>query len=135
MCIRDRDKVEYPDLKRAIVSYASKWKPRAILVEDKASGISVCQDLKRETRLPIIKVKANKDDKLVRAGLVAPLIEAGNVFLLETAHWLADYLHETTFFPNSKFSDQVDSTSQALDYFQSQKGRVISGGRVITSRR
>jgi len=136
-CLIDlfRERVEYPDLKRAIVSYANKWKPRAVLVEDKASGISVCQDLKRETRLPIIQVKANKDDKLVRAGLVAPLIEAGNVYLLENASWLADFLHECTFFPNSRFADQVDSTSQLLDYFQSQKGRVISGGRVITSRR
>jgi hypothetical protein len=30
------------------------------------------------------------------------------------AHWLADYLHELTVFPNGRYDDQVDSTSQAL---------------------
>jgi hypothetical protein len=32
------------------------------------------------------------------------------------APWLAEYLHEMTVFPNGRFDDQVDSTSQALDW-------------------
>jgi len=41
-------------------------------------------------------------------------IENGFVYLPGKAHWLAEYLHEIATFPNSKYDDQVDSTSQAL---------------------
>jgi hypothetical protein len=34
------------------------------------------------------------------------------------APWLAEYLHELSTFPNSKYDDQVDSTSQALDWIK-----------------
>ena len=45
-------------------------------------------------------------------------IENGFVYLPREAPWLADYLHELTTFPNSKYDDQVDSTSQALDWIK-----------------
>jgi phage terminase large subunit-like protein len=38
----------------------------------------------------------------------------GFVHLPRDAYWLADYLHELTVFPNGRYDDQVDSTSQAL---------------------
>ena len=41
-------------------------------------------------------------------------IENGFIHLPETAHWLADYLHELTMFPAGRYDDQVDSTAQAL---------------------
>jgi len=41
-------------------------------------------------------------------------IENGFVYLPREASWLADYLHEITTFPGSKYDDQADSTSQAL---------------------
>jgi len=43
-------------------------------------------------------------------------IENGFVFLPEKAEWLAEYMHELRVFPNGKHDDQVDSTSQALDW-------------------
>jgi phage terminase large subunit-like protein len=38
------------------------------------------------------------------------------VFLPRTALWLADYIHELTSFPGTRYDDQVDSTTQFLDY-------------------
>jgi predicted phage terminase large subunit-like protein len=40
-------------------------------------------------------------------------IENGFVYLPSEAPWLADYLHELTTFPQAKYDDQPDSTSQA----------------------
>ena len=40
------------------------------------------------------------------------------VYLPTAAPWLEDYLHELTNFPNTKYDDQVDSTSQALAWIQ-----------------
>lgn len=45
-------------------------------------------------------------------------VENGFVYLPREASWLADYLHELPTFSNSKFDDQVDSTSQALDWIK-----------------
>jgi len=43
-------------------------------------------------------------------------IENGFVYLPVQAHWLSEYLHELLVFPNGKYDDQIDSTSQALAY-------------------
>ena len=75
-----RERVEFPELKRVLASLAEQWKPSAILVEDRASGQSLIQELKTSTVLPIIPVKVDSD-KQTRAQAVTPLIEAGRVFL------------------------------------------------------
>jgi hypothetical protein len=46
------------------------------------------------------------------------LIENGFVHLPKEAPWLTEYIHELLTFPNSKFDDQVDATSQALDWIK-----------------
>jgi hypothetical protein len=53
-------------------------------------------------------------DKTMRLHAQTATIENGFVYLLESAHWLADYIHELTVFPNGRYDDQVDSTAQAL---------------------
>ena len=46
-----------------------------------------------ERALPIIPVKIDRD-KISRAQAITPLIEAGKVFLPESAPWLADYVED-----------------------------------------
>ena len=46
------------------------------------------------------------------------MIENGFVYIPEAAPWLAEYLHELTVFPKGKHDDQVDSTTQFLDWFK-----------------
>jgi hypothetical protein len=53
-------------------------------------------------------------DKIMRLHAQTATIENGFVYLPRETHWLADYLHELTVFPNGRYDDQVDSTSQAL---------------------
>lgn len=43
-----RIRAEYPELKRLIISNFEKFNPHAILIEDKASGQSLLQDLRKE---------------------------------------------------------------------------------------
>jgi len=45
-------------------------------------------------------------------------IENCFVHVPEKAAWLADYLHELTTFPNGRYDDQADSTSQALEWIK-----------------
>ena len=112
-----RGRVEFPELKRVLASLAEQWKPNAILVEDKASGQSLIQELKLSTALPLIPVKVDSD-KQTRAQAVTPLIEAGKVFLPESAPWVSDFVEEMACFPNGVHDDVVDATTQALNYLR-----------------
>lgn len=113
-----KDKVEFPDLKRMVISLAAKFKPNALLVEDKASGQSLIQDLRRETRLPIIPIRPTAD-KVARANLVTPLIESGRVYLPEGHPEIATFVHSASQFPNGAHDDDIDSVTQALTYLTS----------------
>ncbi|MBZ5658219.1 MAG: phage terminase large subunit [Acidobacteriia bacterium] len=114
-----RGKVEFPELKRRVHWLAEQWKPNLILVEDRASGQSLVQELRHGSCLPIIPVKVDKD-KEARAKAVTPLIEAGKVFLPESAPWLTEYIDELSSFPTGTHDDAVDSTTLALHYLRHQ---------------
>jgi predicted phage terminase large subunit-like protein len=109
-----RKKLLYPDLKREIITQADLHKPHSIFIEDRASGTQVIQDLKRDSFSKIEARKPTADKEIRMAGQTAQ-IENGLVYVPHEAHWLAEYLHEMSVFPNGKYDDQVDSTSQALD--------------------
>ncbi len=110
-----RKRLEYPELKREIIFAAEKWNPLVTLIEDKASGQTLIQDLQRETNLPIIAMKVIKD-KTTRFARITPLFEAGRVLIAKTAPWRVDYETEILSFPGSVHSDQADSTSQYFNY-------------------
>jgi predicted phage terminase large subunit-like protein len=112
-----RGRVEFPELRRVLIAQAEEWKPNAILVEDRASGQSLLQELKSATALPVIAVKVDSD-KLSRAQAVTAFVEAGKVYLPEEAPWLSDYIDELASFPTGLYDDAVDSTTQALNYFR-----------------
>ena len=69
------------------------------------------------------KKYASKPDKVMRMNSVTSTIENGFVHIPEKAAWLPEYLHELATFPKGTYDDQVDSTSQALDWFKQQSMR------------
>ena len=112
-----RGKVEFPELKRVAASLYDRDKPDIVLVEDKASGQSLIQELERNTTIPVKAVKVDRD-KVARTNAATPLIEAGRVYLPESAKWLYDYIEELSSFPSGAHDDQVDSTTQALSFLR-----------------
>jgi phage terminase large subunit-like protein len=59
-----KDRVEFPELKRVLGSLAEHWNPTAILVEDRASGQSLIQELRSSSVLPVIPVRVDSDKVL-----------------------------------------------------------------------
>ena len=57
-------------------------------------------------------------DKLMRLHGQSAAFENGLVLLPKEAHWLSEYERELTTFPGSKHDDQVDSTTQGLDWMR-----------------
>jgi predicted phage terminase large subunit-like protein len=119
-----RRRLDFPDLRRTIVCLASQYGARNILIEDKASGTQLIQDLIRDGFHSVTRYEP-KMDKIMRLHSVTCTIENGLVFLPAKAEWLDEYLHEITTFPHGKFDDQTDSTSQALDWARVGEKRLV----------
>jgi predicted phage terminase large subunit-like protein len=101
-----RRKVEFPDLKRAVRELAALHRPQIVLVEDKASGSSLIQELRAEHFSLVQAAPAIDGDKVMRLRAQTAKIEGGFVLFPKEAHWLEAYLRELVTFPNSKNDDQ-----------------------------
>jgi predicted phage terminase large subunit-like protein len=116
-----RGRVEFPELIRQIVAQADRHRPQEILVEDAASGQSAIQQLRHDTRLPVIAVRP-EGTKESRLAAVSGLFEAGKVLLPTTAPWLDEWVEEHVAFPAGRHDDQVDATSLALGRLRTDSG-------------
>jgi predicted phage terminase large subunit-like protein len=114
-----RKRLGYPELKRAVREQAEAFSPQTILIEDMASGTQLIQELVSEGMHTIKKYEPAMN-KIMRMNSVTSTIENGFVHLPNKAAWLPDFLHELAGFPKGKHDDQVDSMSQALDWFKHQ---------------
>ena len=112
-----RRRLEYPALKRAVREQLSLFGATEVLIEDKASGTQLIQELISDGCYGVTRYQPTTD-KIMRLHAQTALIENGFVRIPEDASWLAEYLHEITVFPNGKHDDQVNSTAQFLDWFK-----------------
>jgi predicted phage terminase large subunit-like protein len=109
--------MEYPELKRAVKDEQARRKPDVVLIEDKASGTQLIQELVAEGLYAVTRYWPQAD-KVMRMHAQTATIENGFVYLPQGAPWLAEYLHELAVFPHGRHDDQVDSTAQFLDWFK-----------------
>jgi predicted phage terminase large subunit-like protein len=117
-----RGRWEYPDLRQKLININASWRGkglRALYVEDKASGQSIIQDLRRESGMAVVPYKV-VNDKVSRVNGITPLIQGGRVHLPEKAKWLDDFVEECTAFPAGRHDDQVDALSMAVDILSRQ---------------
>ena len=112
---RFRRRLEYPALKRAVREQQSLFGANEVLIEDKASGTQLIQELIADGCHGVTRYLPTTD-KIMRLNAQTAIIENGFVHIPEAAPWLAEYLHEMTVFPRGKHDDQVDSTAQFLDW-------------------
>jgi predicted phage terminase large subunit-like protein len=125
-----RERLEYPALRRRIVDLHRRWSHRpanyALLIENKGSGMSLIQDLKREN---IHAVAVNPvGDKVMRMNAQTARIEAGSVYLPIRAAWLDAFRSEILAFPAGRHDDQVDALSQGLHRaFNHRSSRTVVG--------
>ncbi len=110
-----RDHMDFPTTLSAVRTMSAAY-PGAVakLVEEKANGAAVIQSLKNEISglIPV----GPRGSKEARLSAVAPLFEAGNIYVPQRMPWTEGYIGELCAFPNASNDDQADATSQALDY-------------------
>ena len=103
-----RKRLNYPELKRQVVEHASRHKATSIIIEDKASGTQLIQELRSIFYALRAYEPPAGTDKIMRLHTQTAAFENGFVHLPSSAPWLADYVNEITSFPGSKFDDQVE---------------------------
>lgn len=113
-----RGKWQYPKLKAEFKKFCDRRPNTDILrkiIEDKAAGISLIQDLK-DTVPGVIPFNPGAKSKAERAKLVSPIVEARQVYLPLHRVWTRDFIDECVSFDGTGKShdDQIDAMSQAL---------------------
>ena len=116
-----RRRMIYPDLKRAVIDLSIAFNATVVLIEDRASGQQLLQDLVRDGFTKAVGVDPDRDKQMRMASQTA-IIENGFVHVPEDVHWGPEYFYELQTFPNGRFADQVDSTSQFLGWYNNFKG-------------
>lgn len=110
--------LEMPELTKFIKPHlqASGVDVKLTLVEPKASGKSLVQIIKRETKLAITEIRTDfvKISKIERARASSPYIEGGRVYLVK-GNWNDAYLNQVAAFPNAKHDEHVDLTAYAIE--------------------
>lgn len=108
---------EFPDLKRIAFDEYKYWDPEVVLVEAKAAGIPLLQEL-RSSGIPVVDFTPSRgNDKHSRMNAVAPLFESGLVWYPE-ASWAEEVIEEMAAFPYGEHDDHCDAATQALMRFR-----------------
>ncbi|MEB3214256.1 MAG: hypothetical protein VKL39_23105 [Leptolyngbyaceae bacterium] len=135
------DHLSYPELRsRAIKDWSTEYggmsekspfnrarRPDRVLVEAKASGQSLLQDL-RLAKIPAIGYNPGNADKISRAHQAAPTLEMGLVWVPESGKnpgqpvtWASSFLKQLGKFPVAEHDDYVDTFTQAVIYLKNER--------------
>lgn len=103
----------FPELKAAALKHYKKWLPDSFIVEKKAAGAPLIQEL-RAAGIPVGEFTPSRgNDKIVRLNAIADMFASGKVWIPDT-RWAWEVVEEVASFPNGDNDDYVDTTSQAL---------------------
>ena len=111
---------DFPELKRVTLDLYKYWNPDCVLIEAKASGLPLSQELRR-TGIPVVNYspggRNRAQDKVARANAVSPVFEAGFVWAPDE-DWAVEVVEEMAAFPYGENDDLVDSAVQAVMRFR-----------------
>lgn len=135
------DHLSYPNMRtRVVKDWSTEYggmskenafhrarRPDRILIEEKASGQSLLQDL-RLAKVPAIGYNPGRADKISRAHQAAPTLELGMVWVPESAKtpghpvsWAAQFMKQVAKFPVAEHDDYVDTFTQAIIYLKNDR--------------
>ena len=113
----EKGRWEFPELKDAALRLYEDYEPDLVLIEQKASGTPLTQDL-RKMGIPVSGFTPGRGaDKFSRMNACAPVFESGMVYAPES-RWAEEVIEECAAFPNGEHDDLADSMTQAILRFR-----------------
>lgn len=119
---------EFPDLIKFLPSWVMSHgysNSSTVRIEPKANGLSVIQQLRKQTILNITETTTVSESKETRLRSNSPIIECGRVIIVAGA-WNEDFIGEVTGFPAKPHDEYVDLLNYAIDYFLNNEQSSIS---------
>jgi len=108
-----RHRVDFPELKKVALEEYKYWEPDIVLIEAKASGTPLTQEL-RKIGIPVQSYSPSRgQDKIARMNSVSPMFESGMVWATEDA-FAEEVIEEMASFPYGDNDDFADSATMAL---------------------
>lgn len=111
--------LETPELRARLRDIHARWRV-PFMVEKKANGISLIQDLRRGSdddtlpSLPVMEFNPDGMSKESRALSVVPYVAGGLCYLPEGADWTDKFVQQHKEFPKGRHDDLVDTTAMAI---------------------
>jgi len=112
-----KDRMEFPELKEVALKHYKEWQPDSFLVEKKAAGAPLVQELRR-MGIPVDEFTPSRgNDKIARVNAVSDLFASGTIWAPDR-RWAKDVIEEVVAFPVGEHDDYVDTMTQALLRFR-----------------
>jgi len=115
-----QDRLEFPQLVKKTVEVCNKFKVDKLLIESKAAGLSVAQELRTHFAREdwgIQLVDPGRGDKVARTYAIQHLFAEGMIYAPDM-EWAEKVIEQAESFPKSKHDDLVDSMTQALSHLR-----------------
>jgi predicted phage terminase large subunit-like protein len=129
-----RARHEYHELQRVVLARWRAWKPDRVLIEDASTGNALISHFRAEG--PFLPMRWNargsKEERLIAQ---TGQMEARRIVLPREAPWLDEYCRELLAAPNGRYWDQVDSTTQFLEFALSRRGWIEEERDPVTGRK
>jgi len=112
-----KERFDFPELKAEALRLYEFWEPDTVIIEAKASGLPLVQELRR-VGIPVNTFSPGKgQDKIARLNSVSPIFQDGRIWIPEN-RWGEELIEEVSDFPNGENDDLVDATTLALARFR-----------------
>jgi predicted phage terminase large subunit-like protein len=113
---------EFPDLKKKVLEQWKDWDPESLIVEKKAAGAPLIQELRRMD-IVVNEVTPSRgsistpNNKVARINAIADIFSAGKIWAPDK-RWAHEVIDEVAEFPNGANDDYVDCVQMCVTRYR-----------------
>jgi predicted phage terminase large subunit-like protein len=108
------DRVDFPALKVKALELQNQWRPDYLLIENRATGLPLMQELARIDVYSQPADPSRTKDKYMRVNAVTDLFKSGLVWAPRGQPWVEEVLEECAQFPYGSNDDLLDAAVYGL---------------------
>lgn len=116
------ERMDFPKLREEAQRSYKEYNPDYVIIEDKASGQSLIQEL-RKMQVPVIPFKM-EGDKVYRAHASTPTLAQGCVYIPEGLPKAEAFISQCELFPNAEHDDMTDCLTAGVNWLR-RRFRVV----------